>query len=232
MNQSVEHTLDNWNNLLPHAPSSTTATEYFWQGASYNDVPLVRAVLEYAKANDYLMDTTHAVHLSCVYARYELLMVLNAHHPLTPHHVMTGLYSASSGCQAKVLKGLLKKADTWGHEFYQHVDGNGLMDVVCIPGDVPEQQVFECVQLIEPLLQDPELSSSVVHLVKSGHPNVAYYMLRHSSEEVLRQKAQDIQISHPQIATWIEQALDQYLKEKLTTATQVATPINKTPRKM
>jgi len=226
------HTLDNWNLLLPSHPSPDIVKEYVWTGASNNDVPLVQSVLAYAKDNNYIIDLTHAVHLSCVYNRMEMLDVLEQYQPLTPHYVMTGLYSASSGSQSEVLKRLLNTANIWGHEFYQHVDGNGLMDVVCMPGDVPEPQVLECVQLIEPLLKDPELSSSVVDLVKSGHPNVAYYMLRYSSEEVLRQKAQDIQISHPHITTWIEQALDEYLNEKLTTATQAATPINKTPRKM
>lgn len=211
----TEHTIDTWNRILPSRPTPDVAKKYVWQGASNNDVPLVRAVLEYAKAHDYLIDITQAVHLSCVYNHMNMLDVLEQYQPLTPHHVMTGLYSASSGSQSEVLKRLLNTANIWGHDFYQHVDVNELMKVVCAPGNVGETQVMECIKIFEPLFDNPEYSKNVISLATFNYPIAAGYLLKYSNQDVLEQFTKDVEQSSPRQA---EQIKDVLLRGKLVQA--------------
>lgn len=210
------HTLDNWNLLLPDQPTADVVKEYVWVGASNNDVPLVQSVLSYAKHNNYVIDLTHAVHLSCVYNRMEMLSILEQYHPLTPHYVMTGLYSASSGCQSGVLKHLLNKANAWGHDFYQHVNVNELMQVVCVPGSgCEDHQVLECIKIFEPLFDHPEYSKNVISLATFNYPIAAGYLLKYSQQDVLEQFIKDVEQTAPRQAQHIKDVL---LREKLTQA--------------
>lgn len=224
-------TLQAWTNLLPTNPSQAEATEYLWYGAANNDPDLVRQVLLYARANSYDMDITHAVHLSCVYAQYKVLGVLEQHTPLTKHHVRTGLYSASSGCQVDMLSHVLERAYMlWGDDTAVAVEGNNLMAVVCTPGNVSEATVLDCIKLLEPILENPELSDSVLSLLNFGHPNAAQHIIRYSDLDVLLNKAQQLNQTHPFILQWVESAV---LKEKLTQATAtLGAPIPRVHKKI
>jgi hypothetical protein len=209
------YTLENWNQLLPTRPTPDIVKEYVWTGAANDDLPLVQSVLLYAKHNNYIIDLTHAVHLSCVYNRMEMLNILEQYHPLTPHYVMTGLYSASSGSQSNVLKHLLNKAKAWGHDFYQHVNVNELMDVVCVPGNVGEHQVLECIKIFEPFFDNPEYSKNAISLATFNYPIAAGYLLKYSRQDVLEQFIKDVEQSSPHQAQHIKDVL---LREKLAQA--------------
>lgn len=223
-----DYTVETWNTLVASHPSAKQTTEYVWMGASNNDTSLVREVLAYAKHNNYIIDITHAVHLSCVYAQHEMLQVLDHHQPLTPHHIMTGLYSAASGCQNTVLEYLLSKANVWGDDFYQYVEGEKLINVVCTPGNVSERRVLECIKILEPLL-DPNtnVSLEVISLLNYGHPKAAQHLLPYSNEYDLRNVASDFQSPH--IVDNLENLL---LNHKLTAATQSNTTQNRVHKKM
>lgn len=224
-------TLQAWTNLLPTNPSQAEAVEYLYYGATNNDPDLVRQVLLYARANSYDLDITHAVHLSCVYAQHEVLKVLEQHTPLTKHHVRTGLYSASSGCQVDMLSHVLERAYVlWGQDTAVAVEGNNLMAVVCTPGNVSEATVLDCIKLLEPILENPELSDSVLSLLNFGHPNATQHIIPYSDLDVLLNKAQQLNQTHPFILQWVESAV---LKEKLTQATAtLGAPIPRVHKKI
>lgn len=189
-------TLTSWNELLPSAPTHADITEYLWSAASKNDVPLVQSVLSYAKHNNFTIDITHPVHLACTYARMQMLDALDQYTSLTPHHVMTGLYAAGNECQSEVLHYLFQKAHQW-ENFYQHVNANELLNFVCIPGNVQENKVLECIKILEPLLIDPECTHEVVRLIDFGYPNAALYLLKYSNTDVLQQTLEDLEKSTP-----------------------------------
>lgn len=201
------YTLDNWNQLLPTQLNAEVAKEYVWMGAGHNDVALVESVLAYAFHNNYTIDINHAVHLSCVYAQMRMLDVLDRYQPLTPHNVMTGLYSAASGCQGEVLMYLFEKANAWGHDFYQHVNVNELMQVVCVPGNVGEHQVLECIKIFEPLFDNPEYSKNVISLATFNYPIAAGYLLKYSNQDVLEQFIKDAEQTSPHQAQHIKDVL-------------------------
>lgn len=209
------YTLQTWNDILPTTPSCNIVTEYLWMAAGYNDVPLVQSVLAYAKHSNYEIDITHAVHLSCAYAQMQMLDILDQYQSLTAHHIMTGLYSAASGCQSGVLTYLFKKANSLGNNFYQQVNVAELMNVVCMPGSVSENQVLECIKIFEPLFGDLEFSNNVISLARFRHPIAAEYLLKYSEQDVLEQTAQDFEQSSPLQAQQIKDIL---LRHKLNQA--------------
>lgn len=135
---------------------------------------------------------------------------------------MTGLYSAASGCQNTVLEYLLNKADLWGEAFYQHVDGDQLMKIVCTPANVTEHRVLECIKILEPLTSECcYLPVEILHLLAREYNNAAQYLLPYTDELGLQQVLESYYNSNSNIANKLENLL---LKHKLTLATQSATP--------
>lgn len=207
-------TLKSWDELLPSIPTHADVTEYLWAAAGKNDVPLVQSVLLYAKYNNYIIDITHPVHLSCVYAHMQMLDVLDQYQSLTPHHIMTGLYSAVNECQNEVLDYLFQKANQWNN-FHEYVNAKELLGFVCNPGNAQESKVLDCIKIFAPLLTDPECTNEVVRLIGFGYPNAALYLLKYCQQDVLEQTIKNLEQSDPKNAQQIKDVL---LHHKLTAA--------------